>query len=411
MRRITPALILVLVSACVAQPPERGTLPDVSEVVDEPVGCRLSVGEPMGVAVISVIEPSAASGILESGDVITEVDGVRMVTRSDLTGLMAEHAPGDVVEFGYTRDGEPETASITLGENPNEPSRAMIGVTIETAYDQIGPDEADDVIAPSVSARPIHLGDTILLFDPLVHTWQQTGITPPEETRWVSTSTGIYAVEGEGPVQILDLMSGETIEDDGFEGWSPLRLIGVVGDDLIVVVSMDVDDQPGFVNLAIAGFNPTTATTSWVAPIPNTFGVPVAAHGSPNGSGFVLVGAEPDSNEQTGVVLYNALGLTVGTEDLTGFGTPMGWFDSQSMAFRTNEEEITVYDFAEASTETYTLPQNATATVATTVADGINILAVAGRDLFLQGLTDTSFSAPLASNCNIGRAGDPGWGT
>jgi hypothetical protein len=88
----------------------------------------------------------------------------------------------------------------------------------------------------------------------------------------------------------------------------------------------------------------------------------------------------------------------------------MGWFDQESAAFRTNEQDITVYNFTEASPETFTLPQNATSALATTVGDGANILAVGGRDLFLQGLTDPMFSAPLASNCSIGRAGEPGWG-
>lgn len=410
MRRALAVILVIFLGACAAEPPERATLPDLAEVLDEPVGCQLSVGEPRGVAIVSVIEPSAASGILEEGDVITEVDGVATVTRSDLTDIMAGHSPEDVVEFGFIRDGEAETATITLGANPNEPSRAMIGITIETAFDQIAPDQADDVVAPSDTARPIHIGETLLLFDPLRNTWQQTGIVPPADTRWVSTSTGIYSVEGEDDVSIVDLMSGETIEDDGYQGWEPLRLIGTVGQELIVVISSDVPDQPGFVNLAIAGFNPISGITSWIAPVPNTFGIPVSAHGSPNGTGFVLVGAEPETNEQTGVVLYNSRGQPVTTEDLAGFGNAMGWFDHESMAFRTNEQEITVYNFTEASPKVFTLPQNATGTVATTVGDGANILAVAGRDMFLQGLTDPDFSAPLASNCSIGRAGDPGWG-
>ena len=219
MRRALAVILVIFLGACAAEPPERATLPDLAEVLDEPVGCQLSVGEPRGVAIVSVIEPSAASGILEEGDVITEVDGVATVTRSDLTDIMAGHSPEDVVEFGFIRDGEAETATITLGANPNEPSRAMIGITIETAFDQIAPDQADDVVAPSDTARPIHIGETLLLFDPLRNTWQQTGIVPPADTRWVSTSTGIYSVEGEDDVSIVDLMSGETIEDDGYQGW------------------------------------------------------------------------------------------------------------------------------------------------------------------------------------------------
>ena len=84
MRRVLPVLLLV-VAACVAQPPERAPLPDVEDVLPEVAGCRLSVGEPLGVRVVTVSSTGAAAGQLEEDDIITSVDGMPTVTRPDLS--------------------------------------------------------------------------------------------------------------------------------------------------------------------------------------------------------------------------------------------------------------------------------------------------------------------------------------
>jgi hypothetical protein len=270
-------------------------LPDVEEVLPEATGCRLSVGEPLGVNVASVTSDGAASGILQEGDIISSIGGVATPTRPELTEALAEYSPDDTVEIEFTRDGTASTASITLGAHPDDETRAMIGITVQTAFEQVEPDSADDVVGPSTTARPIQIGEGLFLFDPLDITWQSTGITPPTETRWVSTSSGIYSVTDTDPVAVLDLVSGEAIEDDGFRGWVPQRLIGAVGDIVVLVVTTPAQDQPGFVNLAIAGFDPASGETLWVSPISSASGIPVAAYGSPDESAFLVVGADPES--------------------------------------------------------------------------------------------------------------------
>jgi hypothetical protein len=364
----------------------------------------------MGVSVLSVIEGTAAVGTFQQGDVITGVDGQPTESRPGLTELMLTYRPGEMVEFTFTRDGSPQTRTITLGANPTDGSKAMIGVTVETAFEQISPEEANDTLAPSPTARPIQVGNTLLLLDPLANAWQQTGIIPPAELRWVSTSTGFYSMTDTDPTGILDLITGNQVDDDGFQDWRAQRLIGSVNDHLLVVLTAEIPDQPGFVNLAIAGFDPISAETIWVTPVSNTFGIPVTAFGSPDDSVFVAIGADPESGDRMGVALYAANGTPLPSDDLTGFGEIIGWFDAQSLAFRSTEEQISVYDFSDQSTATYTLPQTLFGAVAASVGDGRHLLAVGERDLLLQDLTDPNFSAPLASNCTIGRAGDPGWG-
>jgi len=74
---------------------------------DDPSG-RLSIGaiDPAG--------PAAAAG-LTSGDVIVSIDGTMLTSGQALTDALAQHAPGDVVQFVVRRAGAAEvTVSMTL---------------------------------------------------------------------------------------------------------------------------------------------------------------------------------------------------------------------------------------------------------------------------------------------------------
>jgi len=409
MRRVLPVLLLFL-AACVAQPPERAPLPDVEDVLPAVAGCQLNVGDPLGVRVVTVSSTGAAAGALEEGDIITSIEGMATVTRPDLSEIMAEFGPGEEIEVAYMRDRSAASASLTLGANPQDGARGMIGVTVQTAFETIDLDSATDTIAPSPTARPIQVGGDLYLVDPVSNAWQGMGITPPAETRWVSTSTGIFSVTGTDPIQVIDLLSGETVADDGFNDWTPLRLIGSVADHLLVVVSAEIPDQPGFVNLGMAAFDPRAGETAWVSPVSNEFGIPVAAFGSPDDSAFLAVGAEPESGEQMGVGLFNAAGAVQTTTGLDSLGTPIGWHDDTQMAFRTSQGIVSIHDFIDGSTETFELPENLFGSEAAAVGDGENLLVVGERTLLLQSLTDPALSSPLATNCRIGRTGDPGWG-
>lgn len=409
MRRVLPVLLLA-VAACVAQPPERAPLPDVEDALPEVAGCQLSVGEPLGVRVVTVSSTGAAVGHLEEDDIITSIEGMPTVTRPDLSEVMTEFAPGEEIEIDYVRDGSMGSANLTLGTNPEDESRGMIGVTVQTAFETIGLDSATDTVAPSATTRPIQVGGDLYLVDPLSNAWQEMGITPPADTRWVSTSTGVYSVTGSDSVQVVDLISGETVADDGFNDWTPLRLIGSVADHLLVVVSAEIPNQPGFVNLGVAAFDPRAGTTAWVSPVSNEFGIPVAAYGSPDDSAFLAVGADPESGDQQGVGLFNAAGVLQTTTGLNALGTPIGWHDDTRVAFRTSQEIVSIHDFIDGSTETFELPENLFGSEAAAVGDGENLLVVGERTLLLQSLADPANSSPLATNCRIGRTGDPGWG-
>ncbi len=64
---------------------------------------------------VSVMNNTSAEKIgLQSGDVITEIDGVKMVDWKDLTTMMGTKQAGEPIEITYFRDGEFEKASGEL---------------------------------------------------------------------------------------------------------------------------------------------------------------------------------------------------------------------------------------------------------------------------------------------------------
>jgi S1-C subfamily serine protease len=53
------------------------------------------------------------------GDVITAIDGQKIVGESDMPRLIARHDPGEAVKVQIIRDGKTQTVDVTLGERPS----------------------------------------------------------------------------------------------------------------------------------------------------------------------------------------------------------------------------------------------------------------------------------------------------
>jgi hypothetical protein len=404
-----------MVTACAAQPPERGTLPDVASVLPEAKGCLLSTGEPRGVVIDSVVTGSAADGVLSIDDVITSIGGEATPTATDLMAAMEGLAPGEEIDIAYERKGVAASASLTLGAHPDDDSRPQIGILIRTSYSTIPVLEAAEEVRPSFTARPVVLGQALVAMDPTTGAWGL--IEEPLEigSMWVSTTAGVFALEEETPGStdpvLVDAVDGAEIPHDGYRDWSPRRLVGSLGERLLLVVTADIPDQPGFVNVGLALFDPVDGETVWVTPVLTDFGVPVTAFGSPDRSGFVLVGADAETGAVTGVEFYDSSGALHDIAALGDLGTPVGWFDGTSMAFRPDGEQLAVYDFADGSIQNYTLSSGLLDSLVSSVGDGRQVLAIDGRNLLITDVTEPGSEVrTLAENCTISRIGEPGWG-
>ncbi|MFT3970062.1 MAG: trypsin-like peptidase domain-containing protein [Micropruina sp.] len=91
---------------------------------DATLGVRLQAGDSAtdttsdGVSLAGVTDggPAQAAG-LQAGDVVTGVDDVNTATADGLIAAIRFHAPGSTVTIHYLRDGQPQTADVTLGSS------------------------------------------------------------------------------------------------------------------------------------------------------------------------------------------------------------------------------------------------------------------------------------------------------
>ncbi|MFD2237064.1 Do family serine endopeptidase [Aureimonas populi] len=85
----------------------------VTEDIAEAVGLDTDRG-----AIVTLPEtdtPAAAAGI-QTGDVITRVNGVDVATPRELSRTIAGFRPGSEIEIGLWRDGAEQTVTVTLGD-------------------------------------------------------------------------------------------------------------------------------------------------------------------------------------------------------------------------------------------------------------------------------------------------------
>ena len=83
-----------------------------------------------GVIIEKVNEASAADiAGLKEGDVVTNIDGQRIVTSPDFMGKIGQHRPGDVLRFEYIRDGKQRETKVKLSDSRNGPVPQLSSAT------------------------------------------------------------------------------------------------------------------------------------------------------------------------------------------------------------------------------------------------------------------------------------------
>jgi hypothetical protein len=90
-------------------------------------------GVERGVIIVSVTDESPASAAgLQEGDVIMVLDGEPIETPEQLVEAVGRHEAGDRVRLTFVReeDQDGREVTVTLGQHPNEPDRAFLGVMI-----------------------------------------------------------------------------------------------------------------------------------------------------------------------------------------------------------------------------------------------------------------------------------------
>jgi len=97
------------------------------------------------VVVSSVIDGGPSDGKLAPGDQLLTVNGTAIATPDDVSKAMSTVKPGDVVKVTVRKDngdhaagdaatGKVDTVSITTAHNPQQPTRAFLGIGVGTTY-------------------------------------------------------------------------------------------------------------------------------------------------------------------------------------------------------------------------------------------------------------------------------------
>ena len=71
--------------------------------------------------------PQRACNQMAIGDIITEVDGTPIAFLDDLTGLVDDREPGEVIPISVTREGQALEVEVELMAAPDDPERTIIG--------------------------------------------------------------------------------------------------------------------------------------------------------------------------------------------------------------------------------------------------------------------------------------------
>lgn len=106
---------------------------------DEPI-----LGAPIrpfgnGQVIIEVIPNSSAEAAgLEQGDVILSINAVTLMPQDSLAGIIGEYEVGDelLIEIRVHDSSQTDELEVTLGEHPDDPNRAFLGVRVTPEFNQ-----------------------------------------------------------------------------------------------------------------------------------------------------------------------------------------------------------------------------------------------------------------------------------
>jgi Lon-like protease len=131
---------------------------DESETTALAVGLQLAgypsamVGK--GVAVVSILPDSHANGILQTGDVITGLNGKPVQTTSDLIELVQAQASEATVNMDIQRGGETFQVSVPLMAPASPDEKPKIGISIQSAGFDFTPPFPISIVTQKINGGP-----------------------------------------------------------------------------------------------------------------------------------------------------------------------------------------------------------------------------------------------------------------
>ena len=181
MRRaltVIAALALIL-GACSTRSDRTTAVPILPAALDDDIGnvgigaCQLTFGPGFGALVIEVVGGSPSEGAILPGDRIIDVDGVPILTSSNLVAAIRSHEVDEQITVRLVRNGlEPVIVDVVLAEHADLPGVPVLGVVSSTAEElqpvrlvEVDPELGGDL------ARIVRFENRYLVFDPVRVRW------------------------------------------------------------------------------------------------------------------------------------------------------------------------------------------------------------------------------------------------
>lgn len=211
-----------------------------------------------GAQVMEVVADSPASAAgLQANDVITAVDGKTLDGEASLADIIAGYKPGDEVTLTVERPGADEKTlelTVTLGENPNDATKAFLGIRYSNF---VGMQGLQDQVMPFFERRGGQTTPFELPFDQ----------TMPDGT--ATAGAVVRTVAEDSPAAAAGLATGDVIsaiDDQAVDG--PQALVDAVsarqpGDKVTLTVTRAGEEQPLTIEVTL-GKNPNDATKAYL---------------------------------------------------------------------------------------------------------------------------------------------------
>jgi PDZ domain-containing protein len=94
-----------------------------------------ALGHPVKVVVEDLPKDSPSTGKLAKGDVIVEVDGVKVTSRAKAIELVRARKPGDEITISYLRGGKPGTAKVAGEQSTDSDKHTVVGLQLGQQQD------------------------------------------------------------------------------------------------------------------------------------------------------------------------------------------------------------------------------------------------------------------------------------
>ncbi|MGQ0849602.1 MAG: PDZ domain-containing protein [Actinomycetota bacterium] len=413
MRRRLPLALITFLVACNQPAPARSSLPPAASIIPEPQACSFLVGGGQGVNITQIIADSAATGILEEGDLLVGIDEESVANADTLRQVLGEKSVGDEVVVRVIRGGEEEALNIVLGANPDAPERPLLGVLVSTEYESVLATELEGQLDGGPLSRPVSIGTNLYLLDPATTTWTPFGVETPDGT-WVVSGEAVLTLEqpGEPDSALVDSVSASRLVFDAGQ-WNGSQILGTLGSSVIVAASRPIEGQDNLVEVAVILVDFTVRVARWIWPITADIGVPVAAFPSPDMTRILLVGEDQETSALQHMIISNLGQPMVQPDrfDEAQGNVVLGWFDDQSVLVGTSGEGLRMMDATTGSLSPLDLPPAlGTVTRIWPVGDGVHLLAESSNRLIRFDLAGRTEIRTLADHCVVDLVGDIGWG-